>query len=77
MAGQVLPSAEGNIRQKMADLQLDLASQQVKTMIISKLLQLEKKYYIVRSWQLLNKWSYFLGRVTPHIWTLAPTPIHQ
>jgi len=28
MAGQVLPSAEGNIRQKMADLQLDLASQQ-------------------------------------------------
>ena len=77
MAGQVLPSAEGNIRQKMADLQLDLASQQVNTMIISKLLQLEKKYYIARSWQLLNKWSYFLGPVTPHIWTLAPTPIHQ
>ena len=44
MAGQVLPSAEGNIRQKMADLQLDLASQEVKTMIISKVLQLEKNY---------------------------------
>ena len=29
MAGQVLPSAEGNIRQKMADLHLDLASQEV------------------------------------------------
>ena len=77
MVGQVLPSAEGNIRQKMADLQLDLASQQVNTMIISKLLQLEKKYYSARSWQFLNKWSYFLGRVTPHIRSLAPTPIHQ
>ena len=49
MAGQVLPSAEGNIRQKMADLQLDLASKEVKTMIIRKVLQLEKKYYSVRS----------------------------
>ena len=29
MSGQVLPSAEGNIRQKMADLHLELASQEV------------------------------------------------
>ena len=70
MAGQVLPSAEGNIRQKMADLHLDLATQEV-----TYLTQITGDRVKKKMQQELNKWSHFLGPVTPHIRTCAPRPL--